>query len=127
MKFVLIDDSEPDRFLTRRVLARLDPDAEIVEFASCIDAIELVCTATEPLIVFLDINLPRMTGFEFLERVGSEIDERPVSIIILTSSSSLDDRRKAAPYRCVDDHVEKPLSKNRLVEVLDALDGENPT
>ena len=65
----------------------------------------------------LDINMPRMTGFEFLERVG-EARRRDMSVVILSASDCPRDRERAAQFPVVVDTLAKPVTRARLREIV---------
>lgn len=118
MNVAVIDDSAADRFLARRVIAAVMRDADITEYALANEALGAVQAATAPLLVFLDINMPGMDGFGFLDRVEPQIANAPVCVVMLTSSGDPADRQRAAGYHCVKAYVEKPLSGEQLRSLL---------
>jgi two-component system LytT family response regulator len=78
----LIVDDEPMARASIRVLLGADPDIEIVgECSSGADAVTAIA-AQSPELVFLDVQMPRMTGFEVLAAVG---DERRFSVVFVTA------------------------------------------
>ena len=122
---VVIDDNEDDRYLLRHVLRRAVPDATMVEYEAADLAIEDFADearfrdrfGTGRVVVMLDINMPRMTGFEFLERVGAARRD-DMKVVILSASDSPQDRECAARFPVVTDTLAKPLSKARLRELV---------
>lgn len=124
MKIAIIDDSDADRYLARRVVKATFGDADILEYESALDAVDPIRRGSdehEPFVVFLDINMPRMNGFEFLDVVDEDIDSPPVVVLMLTSSSAKSDRDTASKYGCVKGFIEKPLTREHLDELAAAL------
>lgn len=74
-----------------------------------------------PLLVLLDINMPRLGGFEFLEaytRLNREGDD-PVVVVMLSSSKHSRDIEQANQYDLVKDFVVKPLSREEATRLAD--------
>lgn len=74
-----------------------------------------------PEVMFLDINMPKMNGWEFLdEYITMKIKQSPV-VIMLTTSISSKDKRKARAYEIVKDYMNKPITKDYLTELIKNL------
>ena len=77
---------------------------------------------SQPDLIFLDINMPGMNGWEFLEeynKLDKEIQSR-VMVIMLTTSDNPDDSMRAKTWGFVSDYITKPLTKERLKDIIDA-------
>ena len=70
-------------------------------------------------VIFLDINLPRMNGFEFLEAATREISEEfaHVVVVMLTTSLNPDDRERAESFDVVKEFINKPLTVEHVEKV----------
>jgi CheY-like chemotaxis protein len=122
---VAIDDSEDDLFFFERALRKAHVEFPLVRFTSAIDAAKyLVDAATNPspqrvpCVIFTDIHMPEMNGFEFITWVRSRKELSGLPIVVLSTS---DDSRDVARGRQVgaDRHFVKFPDSARIVQVLD--------
>ena len=125
---VLVEDNDIDAELVRRLVGRLGLALRIVRARDGEDALELLCPEsgeTEPLrpaAIVLDINMPRMNGFELLgelERIGG-LDSVPV--FMLSTSGTLRDRASAERHG-VHGYLVKPLRAPQLLEMFASIAG----
>jgi CheY-like chemotaxis protein len=127
-RIVLIDDSEPDLIYSRIVLERSGIAREVQAFESAREALDWLqaptCSGAD--VILLDINMPGMDGFEFLDALkqagtclaGSRLNQ----VVMLTSSPDPDDRARAASYPCVRGYLVKPLDKAAVLALPASLD-----
>jgi len=104
----LVDDQPITNFITRKLLEVEGITSKIKEFTNPLIALEELEIDQDPFI-FLDLNMPEMIGWEFLDNLKSS--NRYPKIVILTSSTSELDVLKAKDYPCVIDYIIKPFSK----------------
>lgn len=110
---MLIDDEEIDQKQYRRTLTRSGLVDEILTFSYADEAYEFLKSNPDRTIdvIFLDINMPRMNGFQFLERVTHELTHQVAHLVIVMLTTSLDpkDRDRASRFDLVRDFINKPL------------------
>ena len=73
-----------------------------------------------PDLVLLDINMPKVSGLEVLEWIRQEPRFKSLPVVILTSSSRLEDREKAQ-HLAIDDYLLKPSDPRKLVELVKSM------
>lgn len=122
---LLVDDYDADNFIHRLVVERYGC-AEHIEVArdgkQAMDYLR-ECVESDralPELIFLDINMPVMNGWEFLEGFHALRGDKPggAVIVMLTTSLNPDDRARAEGYPEVRSFTYKPLTESRLDELL---------
>ena len=107
--FVVIDDDEADQIIAERAIKSYNPESVIHSCRDGIEALALLATlAVPPDLIFLDINMPRMNGHDFLQTYSEQGFSAP-TVVMLTSSNQAKDRERASAYACVIEYLEKPL------------------
>ncbi|RCH53618.1 response regulator [Mucilaginibacter hurinus] len=116
---LLIDDNYIDNFVTSRILETASFAEKIEIFQSASLAIEALRTgASKPDVIFLDIRMPLMTGFEFLQEFETlTIDKSGIKIFMLSSSLDPTDLRKSSDNKYVTQFIHKPLTFEVLEEI----------
>ena len=117
---LLIDDNYIDNFVTRKILEGGNFVEAITVVRSATDAINsLKEGAIKPDVIFLDVRMPMMGGFEFLEEYDKIDIENKDAIKIFMLSSSLDplDMRKSSDNKYITQFIHKPLTQKALEEL----------
>tara|TARA_B110000902_G_scaffold239164_1_gene287632 strand:- start:58 stop:435 length:378 start_codon:yes stop_codon:yes gene_type:complete len=125
MKHVLlIDDNEIDSYIAQYIIVKNKMPQKISVKSSAIEALEFLAILKKneeefPDYIFLDIQMPEMNGFEFLEEFNkiSEVFIAHCSVIMLTSSSDDRDRQHSFQYPFVKKFITKPLSLDLLEDM----------
>lgn len=120
---MLVDDNEFDQMMYKRIVDRSGLVENLLQFTDPQKALDcLFDPAVEmPSLVLLDINMPKIDGFEFLEIVTSDLAERMCPVIVmLTTSLDPRDEERARRHDVVRDFHNKPLTE-ALLESLASL------
>ncbi|WP_333693764.1 response regulator [Flavobacterium sp.] len=127
-KSVLIIDNDPIYLtITQKIIERFELADSIFIGRDGLESINLiknrlVANQLLPEIILLDLEMPIMNGWEFLDEYCKIKDSFPnqVSIYIVSSSISYTDKSKAKNYTDVKDFFSKPVSIETLKEVLNS-------
>ena len=123
-KVMVVDDAKIDRYIAEKVISKYSFAEEVVSVDSAKGARYYLSnhTANEeglPDLIFLDINMPEMNGFGFLEEYKKlpENVKRKCIIVMLSSSLHPEDKELALqnPYVC--QFLNKPLTEQKLQDV----------
>ena len=125
----LIDDDEIFVFLTKKVVAQTNLVDLIKVFGNGLDAINFLKENRHnvdilPEIILLDLSMPIMNGWQFLEEFSkiSPTIGKKIIIYICSSSISHDDISKAKSISEVSDYIIKPITKDKLIDLIKTLD-----
>lgn len=121
---MLIDDNPDDNFFHERVIRKSNSAEFVVKMESGKESLEYLKSIGQhhPDLIFLDINMPGMNGWEFLSEYN-KLDKQfqsKVIVVMLTTSDNPDDIARArdlTPY-ALKDFRTKPLTKEMLEEII---------
>lgn len=110
----LIDDQPIANFIVRKLLELEGFKGYIKEYNDARKAL-VELEKEEDALIFLDLNMPGMNGWEFLEEIKAR-DLKP-DIIVLTSSTSKCDQERTKLYPFVLKYMIKPMTKEKFSEI----------
>lgn len=118
---VLIDDAVIDQRLYKRVLDRSGLVERVELFSYADDALGWLNDHPEEKVdvIFLDINMPRMNGFEFLTEATATLGQGFAKVVVamLTTSLNPDDLTQAKTFQVVKDFINKPLAVEHIKRI----------
>jgi two-component SAPR family response regulator len=127
-RFIIIDDDPIYNYLCQVVINRVDAKIEVKTFTHPDKGLEFIISecskgVNPSSIIFLDLNMPAMTGWQFLGRI-EDLDEKikeQLKIYIHTSSTNHWDEKKAGDNKNVIDFIVKPITKEVVKRIIDKM------
>jgi CheY-like chemotaxis protein len=117
----LIDDDIDDHEIFKSALAKVDEELALMTATNGYEALSVLSTAgTLPDYIFVDLNMPRMSGLQFLKEIKQTESLKDIPVIIYTTSSSPDDIAKTKALGAVS-FVTKPSRFSELCRFLQSL------
>lgn len=129
-KVYLIDDDEINNFICTNILKKISFSNDVIAFESGTEALEALKNTIAqndadqiPDVIFLDINMPIMNGWDFLEeyRLLKDKISKKIALYMLSSSIYQADVEKSKQYGEVVDFVTKPLNADILNEIKERI------
>ncbi len=122
---LFIDDDKFNNILNKKLADKHKRFNKVISLTSGKDALSYLFKASQnqevkPDLIFLDINMPAMNGWEFIEEY-EKFDiafTKDIKIFLLTTSSNPDDLRRSKTIGAVSDYFNKPLSIDKLNEII---------
>ena len=120
-KVMVIDDNEIDRYIANRNITRYSFAEEVITMESSRAALTFLESLKDtphllPQLIFLDIRMPEIDGFGFLEEYEKLPDSVKMNCIIMMLTTSLNptDHERAANNKYVNRFLNKPLDKDKI-------------
>ncbi len=114
-RILFVDDDRIQHMINKKNLLRLRPDLELFFFENPFLALEWMDN-NEADLLLLDVNMPEMSGWEFLDELVKKNNQ--IDVKMLTSSMDPDDIQKSADYNQITGFLVKPLQGKAIEEFL---------
>lgn len=126
--YMVVDDDPTSNMICEFTIKRFDKSGDIKIFSVPEDALDFINeeyssdNEKQPTILFLDVNMPNMTGWEFLDEFLKFNEGVKNQFTIYILSSSIEDfKEKAEIYSSIKGFISKPLKINKLEEIQNEL------
>ena len=126
MCIMLVDDNKNDNFFHEREIKKTHLETYVIPKESGAEALEYLNSMiesgnTKPTLIFLDINMPGMDGWGFLDEY-SKLDkdiQSGIIVVMLTTSDNPETKVRAMSWSSVSDYITKPLTKEIMEDLVD--------
>lgn len=110
---IIIDDDYVNNFICESIIHRILPNCKLKSFISAKEALEYLSEfENNSHFILLDINMPEMNGWQFLDEMESI--SKAFTVFMLTSSVDPIDKEKADSYAMIKGFHSKPLSEDTV-------------
>ncbi len=105
VSILVVEDDELDLMTLQRALGKVGLDLPIFVAKDGVEALQMISEddghdgLEPPFLIILDLNMPRMNGFEFLEELRAHNAVNRTPVFVMTTSASENDRNKAYDYQ----------------------------
>ena len=127
MDFIIIDDSKLDCFIAEKIIRNTGKGDDIRSFTMAKEALDHISknpvAEGRKTIVIVDIQMPLMNGFEFVEAFEQLPEEARKGYVLYMLSSSINenDLNRVQSYPSIKQFLNKPLTSNMLSTLLEML------
>jgi len=130
INLLVIDDDDINIFIIKKIVEKTGYEAKMVAKTNgqlAIDYLKELIELNEvlPHLILIDINMPVLNGWEFLEAYEKLAIEQNIDMYMLSSSVYENDIEKAKTYKTVKGFISKPLSIERLIELFERKDAQS--
>lgn len=121
--FLIIEDNDLDAEKVERSFKKLKIDSPRIRAEDGYEALQILRDQipekkiVKPYIILLDLNMPRVNGFEFLQEIRKDPRLKDAIVYVLTTSEAISDINEAYSYN-VSGYIVKPMS---IIEMIEAL------
>ncbi|MES2810828.1 MAG: response regulator [Bacteroidota bacterium] len=122
-KTYIIDDDPIFVYVLKKLLQKHENFGKVVDFKDGNEALELIFAkdAELPCVILLDINMPLIDGWQFLEQLQETELKNELNVFIMSSSIDANDIEKSKQYSIVKDFVSKPINHDKLSSIINDL------
>ncbi len=117
---LLVDDDTEDAELFSEALSETEASIKFTRAIDGCDAIEILEKGVSPDIIFLDINMPRMNGWECLGKLKSKAAYKDIPVIMYTTSSNQNEKEIAINFGAIN-FISKPNNFTDLKKILESV------
>jgi len=115
---LIVEDSELDVVIAESIVKMVSPSMTVKHAENGKRALEMMEEEeNDPWLIFLDLNMPIMDGFEFMEQLDRSQDQKEQSIVVVSSSIHPRDKQKCSALGILQ-FIEKPLTPEKYIDIL---------
>lgn len=120
-ELLLVDDDEMMLFLHERIVKKCNINAPVRSFRNGKEVLDYLLDdggSGKIYLILLDINMPVMSGWDFMEALNKQKSRNKVLVVIISSSLDIEDLEKSQQYGQVIDYLEKPIRSDLMLRLM---------
>lgn len=119
----IIDDDKIFVFVLKKYLEKNENFNQVLDFKNGEEVIKLLSEKNNQLpdIILLDINMPVIDGWQFLEQIEELPHKDKLNVFIMSSSIDANDIEKSKSFSTVKDFISKPINNEKLNSLIDSI------
>ncbi|TYP70442.1 response regulator [Aquimarina intermedia] len=128
LSLCLVDDDIIHQFIIKKLVQQLHQQERLLIFSNGEEAINFIKSVSNgvvklPDLILLDLNMPIMDGWQFMDEFNSIAPDlkKDIKIYILSSSDNPDDIERAKEYERISDYLIKPINEQQLKELIETF------
>ncbi|SHI60899.1 response regulator [Flavobacterium terrae] len=118
----IIDDDNIFVFVLKKLLEKNENFVQVKDFKNGEDVLDILEKNSEfPDIILLDINMPVVDGWQFLQKLEELPNKEKLKVFVMSSSIDVADVEKSKEFTTVKNYISKPINQEKLNELLSLL------
>lgn len=120
---LLVEDNEIDALIATKMIQSIDPEIKLTQAINGKEAIKFLENNPEnlPWVIFLDLIMPLMDGFEFLKKVTEYPQWKNIPIVVLTTSVNPNDKKRVEELYNIKLFLQKPFNGQMFQDVVNQI------
>ncbi|MEO8235714.1 MAG: response regulator [Flavobacterium sp.] len=119
----IVDDDKIFIFVLKKLLVKNESFDQVLDFKNGEEVIKMLSDKNNilPSIILLDINMPVIDGWQFLEQIEKLPNKNKLNIFIMSSSIDKNDIEKSKSFSTVKDFISKPINNDKLNKLIENI------
>lgn len=119
----IIDDDKIFIFVLKKIIEKNENFDQVLDFKNGEEVIKILSDESNilPNIILLDINMPVIDGWQFLEEIEKLPNKDKLNIFIMSSSIDANDIEKSKSFETVKDFISKPINNDKLNKLIESI------
>ena len=119
----IIDDDNIFVFVLKKILEKNENFDQVLDFKNGEEVLNILSDKNNvfPNVILLDINMPVIDGWQFLEEIEKLPNKEKLNVFIMSSSIDTNDIEKSKSFSTVKDFISKPINNDKLNKLIESI------
>ena len=119
----IIDDDNIFVFVLKKILEKNENFDQVLDFKNGEEVLDILSDKNNafPNVILLDINMPVIDGWQFLEQIEKLPNKEKLNVFIMSSSIDANDIEKSKSFSTVKDFISKPINNEKLNKLIESI------